>query len=91
MPRIEYNKGKVEGHKLEIREILGTLSAPSSPLDKTLSESPSVANLASIDPRDTATIPVPESGMSLALSSLTSYNILITPYISTSTLQPADV
>ena len=30
-PRMEYDKGKIERHKVEIQEILGALNAPDSP------------------------------------------------------------
>ena len=58
MPYTEHNKGKVEAHKLEIQEILGTLTIPSSPShDETLSVGDSRAtDLAPVDPRATATM-----------------------------------
>jgi len=36
MPLIEYNKGKIEGYKLEVQEILNALNAPRSFLDDNL-------------------------------------------------------
>ena len=82
MPFIEH-KDKVEGHKMEIRGILDTLGAPSSPIDQTIRVGKRAADLAPADPHDTATIPAPESGMSLAQSSPILYMIPIIPYFST--------
>ena len=52
MPRTKHNKGKVEGHKLKIQEIVDTLNAPSTPLP--------------VDSRGTATTSKSETGAPLA-------------------------
>jgi hypothetical protein len=80
MPHIKYNKDKVEGYKLEIQVILGTLNAPSSPLDENLNVGErAAARLASVNPHDTVTASVFESGTSLAPHSLILYGILTVP------------
>jgi len=58
MPRVEYDKGKIEGHKLEIQEILSALNAPSSSLDENFSAGDRA-------PHDTTTSSISESGTSL--------------------------
>ena len=62
-PHTGYNKDKVEGHRLEIQEILGTLNAPNSPSDGTPSVGEQVTNLA---PVDLHTASLCESGTPLA-------------------------
>ena len=62
MSHVEYNKDKVEGHKLEIQQIFRTLNAPSSPLDKNLSEGECAPRLAPIDSHYTAGTSASESG-----------------------------
>ena len=58
MPRAKHSKGKFEGQKLRIQEILNTLNAPSAFLDGTLS----------VDSRNTGTTPISDtSGALLAL------------------------
>ena len=76
-PHPGYNKDKVEAFKLEIQEILDTLNVPNSYIDETPSVGERATNLASIDPHDTATTSVPESGTYSALPSLTSRGIPI--------------
>jgi hypothetical protein len=65
-PHIEYNKGKVEEHKLKIQGILSTLGALSSPLDENFNVGGSVPHLVHVDPHGTATTSVSEGGTSLA-------------------------
>jgi len=84
MPQIKYNEGKVEGHKLQIREILGALGGKRGAGERD-------SRLAPADPFNTATTSssASRSGMSLrsfAFSDLVLYNILIP-----STLQPVGV
>lgn len=66
MPHIKYDKVKLERYKLEIQRILDRFNPPSSPLD----ENPGVGERAPppvpIDPHDTATTSVSESGTPLA-------------------------
>jgi len=81
VPRTKHDKGKVEGQKLRIQEILGTLGAPSTPLNEVLP----------VDSRDNATTAVPESGAPIVPSLQISYGVLITHTFSTSILQLADV
>jgi len=59
VPHVKYNKGKVEGHKLEVQEILGTLNTPSSPLDGAAKPD---LQLSPVDPHGTATTSVAENG-----------------------------
>ena len=56
MSRTKHSKGKVEGQKLRIQEILNTLNAPSVPFDGTLPP----------DSRDTVTARISDSGALLA-------------------------
>jgi len=79
MPRAEYDKGKIEGHKLEIQEILSALNAASLPLDENPSVSNRAPHSAPINPHDTATISISESGTSLAPPSSIVFGMLITP------------
>ena len=76
IPNIKYNKEKVEGHKLEIQKILGTLTAQSSPFDNNIRAG---AYIAPLNPHGTVTTSVSESGASLALSSSILYGIPIVP------------
>lgn len=62
VPHIKYNKGKVEGHKLGVQEILGTLNTPDSPLGGATKPG---LQLARVDPSKTATISVVENGTHL--------------------------
>jgi len=56
MPHIEYDKGKLEGRKLEIRGILGTiLGTLNTPLNENPTLSERGPHPAPVDPRDTAT------------------------------------
>lgn len=65
MPHIEYDKGELEGRKLEIRgivgTILGTLDTPSNEKPTSNRRNP---NPAPVDPHDTATAPASKSGTS---------------------------
>ena len=85
-PHTGYDKGKVEGHRLEIQEILSTINAPSLSLSETPDVDGRATSLAPIDTRPTT--PLCESGMS---SSPILYGISIAPYFSKSDPQPADV
>jgi len=70
-PHTKYNKDKTEGHKLEIQEILDTLNAPSSSLNKNFSVGECDPHSTPVDSHhDTATTPVSDSGTSLTPSSL---------------------
>ena len=82
IPFIEYNKDKVEGHNVEVQGILSALDVPNSPLDETIGADRRTANLAPVDPHDTAAIPAPESGMPLVQSPPILYRVLIA-YFST--------
>ena len=62
-PHAKYNKGKAEGHKLEIQEILDTLSPPSSDENRDTCEC--APQSAPAGPSTTATTSGSESGMSL--------------------------
>lgn len=84
MQNIEYNNAKVEGHKLEIQEILSTLNAPSPPPDGTLDVGERVTDLAPADPHHISTTFVSESGTFLPLSSQTWHRVLIAPHFSAS-------
>ena len=77
IPNIKYNKEKVEGHKLKIQEILGTLDAQSSPFDKNPRVGERVPHIASINPHGTVKTSVSEIGATLALSSPILYRIPI--------------
>ena len=80
MPHIKYNKEEVEGHKLKIEVILGTLSAPSSPgFDKNLRMGERAPHLAPISPHYAPTTSVSESGTSLAPPSPILYGMPIAP------------
>lgn len=84
MPHIKYNEGKVEGHKLQIRKILGALGGNRGAGERD-------PHLAPVDPLDTATTSssASRSGMSLrsfAFSDLVLYSVPIP-----STLQPVGV
>ena len=61
MPDIMYNKGKVEGHRLEIQDILGALNVLGSPSGENLG-----VHLAPTVPHDTATASASESRTSPA-------------------------
>ena len=54
---MEYDKDKVEEHKLEIQKLLGVLKAPKSPLDETLGVGKRTSR------HDPATTSASESGM----------------------------
>ena len=56
MPRAKHSKGKFEGQKLRIQEILNTLDTSSAPLDGTLP----------VDSRDTITASISDDGAFLA-------------------------
>ena len=71
MPHL-YNKGKVQGHKLKIQEILSSLNALSS----SVNEHP--PHLAPVHPY-TATASASESGTSLSLSLPISCEVSIAP------------
>ena len=93
-PHIKYDKGKFEGHKREIQEILAILNTPSSYLD----EDPNVSELAlhllaPFGPDNCASIPESESGAIFATPSLILYSVLIasTSVYQNATFQPADV
>jgi hypothetical protein len=61
MPRTEYHKEELEGHKLEIQEILADLNAPGSSLDENINADERIPHPASVDLQGTTTT-VPESG-----------------------------
>jgi len=81
MPRTKRNKGKVEGQKFKIQEILGTLDAPSAPIDGSLSA----------DSLNTATTSTSESGAPSPPSSPISRGVLTTPTFLISIFQLAGV
>ena len=58
-PHTKYNKDKIEGHKLEIQEILGTFNTQNSPLDGATKPG---LRLAPVDPDQTATAIIAENG-----------------------------
>ena len=66
----EHNRGEAEGHMMEIRRILGTLSASNSSPDQNLGVGERVSN---------ATTPVFESGMFSVPHPPISYRMLIAP------------
>jgi len=71
MPRVKHNRGKVEGHRLKVQEILDTLNAPSAPPD----EAPHAG------PRDIAASSISESCVSSALlSPILSVVLIISPF-----------
>lgn len=61
IPHTRYSKGEIEGHKLEIQQILRTLHEPNSPL----SENSGTGELAPADTRGTAAASVSDSGTPL--------------------------
>lgn len=63
--RIEYDKDKIEGHKLEIRQILETLGVP-SPFLNSLDDDEGECSSDSLlhDSRETPTTSVSENGES---------------------------
>lgn len=79
IPGAKYDKGKVEGHVLEMQRTLGTLDSLSSHVDEGLGAGEGNPNLTPVDPHRTTAIPASESGMSLASHSLASYETLIAP------------
>jgi len=94
MPVIEYNKGKIEGYKLEIQEILNALNAPHSLLNGNLAVDERALLLAPAHshPRGTATTPVSEGMLELRFCHLVQntdrFSFL---FPSTATLQLVDV
>ena len=62
MVRIEYNVGKVEWYKMEIREILAILNAPGPPLDGNPSVGEGAPHPAPVYPRMNAVASPSESG-----------------------------
>ena len=66
----KHKRGEVEGHMAEIRQILGTLSAPKSSLDENLGVGERVSN---------ATTPLFENGMFSVPHPPISYRTLIAP------------
>ena len=80
-PHTEHNKEKVEGHMLEIKQILGTLTSLSSPFDQNLGVGEHAPHMM---PRETATISVSKSCMFLASPSLILCENLTVPQFSTS-------
>ena len=64
IPHVKYDKGKVEGYKRRIQEILGTLDAPNSPLGENLRVGGCAPHLVFVGPHSTATTFVCESGTS---------------------------
>ena len=62
----EYNKGKVEGHILEVRRLLGALNAPGSPLNENLSACEPGLHFKPVGPHGASISPASESGMPLA-------------------------
>ena len=67
LPRIEFGKNKVEEHKLEIREVLSVLNAPSSSLDENLGVGKHAPRLAPLGPQFTSNASGSKSGTSSAL------------------------
>ena len=63
-PHTEYDKEKVEGHKLETQRILSTLTTPGLVLDGSLSADTRVPYLTPVDHHGTATTSLSESGVS---------------------------
>ena len=59
MPHFARNKTKVEGHKLEIQEILGTFSALNSPFHENLRVGKRTPQTAPLGPYSTATSGMP--------------------------------
>jgi hypothetical protein len=84
MPHSMQNKGKVEGHKLEIQGILGALNVLGSNINEL---SPTLAPIYSLG---TATTTVSESGTLLVPPAnfvlSTEYSPALSPFSSTSTL-----
>lgn len=83
IPHVKYDKGKVEGYKRRIQEILGTLDAPNSPLGENLRVGGCAPHLAFVGPHSTATTFVCESGTSPNFDPRPSsvlYSILIAPH-----------
>jgi len=94
MPVIEYNKGKIEGYKLEIQEILDTLNAPRSPPGENPTMDERAPLLAPTDPhsRDTATTSAFEGTLELRLRHLVRNTDRFPPLSpSTAIPQPVDV
>ena len=87
----KHNKGKIEGHKLKIREIHNTLNAQNTPLDGALSSSERAPGSAPADSREAATTSASGSGMFSAPPLPISYGVLINSALSTLTFQPPDV
>lgn len=83
MPHVEYDKGELEGRKLEIRGILGTILGT---LDTPLNENPTLSGrgphlAAPVDPHDTATTRASKSGTPYPRRCRlhTEYRLLYTP------------
>jgi len=77
-PHARFHKGKVEGHKFQIQQMIGVLAAPSSSLDENSvvqSTIPTVpdhsGNTATTTPAESGTYPAPPSPIL--------YEILIVP------------
>ena len=65
-PHTKYNTKRVEGHMLEIQQILATLSVLGSSTGDNLSVGEHPSNLVLVNPHDTTKTSVFESGTSLA-------------------------
>lgn len=81
IPHIRHSKGKAEGHKREIEEILGTLNASSSHPEENPGVGETVPHSA---PAGSVTTAVSESGTPFAIPLPISYRILILPSASSS-------
>ena len=95
MPVIEYNKGKIEGYKLEVQGILITLGAPRSLLDENLPIDECAPLLAPVDlhSHDTTTTSASEGTLESRLCHLvqnTDYSLFLS-LSSTTMPQPVDV
>ena len=62
MPNTKYHKEELEGHKLEIQEVLADLNAPGSSHDENINADERIPHPASVYLQGTTTS-VPESGM----------------------------